>query len=117
MKAQVAQCNDGALIVNGTAAFESCSVISKPKSFLIRAKKQCRAGLLQINNCEMPANLKSIFKDQSYKGSSCHEAPANLTLCNALHFINSYSVKNNNVDVRLGCNVQFDLSYKDICPK
>ena len=58
-----------------------------------------------------------IKKDNSYLGSLCHEAPKTLTIWNILKLINSYSIKNNKINVNLGCNMRVEYSYETTCSK
>jgi len=110
-------CTDGVLTFDGSAAFDSCSVLPQTVSCKKSIKKVCKAGFLSIENCVMPAKTTSVKKDLSYKGSFCHQAPKTLTIWTVLGFINSYSIKDNKVNVNLGCNAQFDVEYEEGCKK
>jgi hypothetical protein len=114
---QTGTCSNGEISYSGTATFESCEVLPQNASCTETVIRQCKAGLLQSRLCDLPTDVISVSKDESYRGSSCHLAPGKLTLFNALRFINSYSIENGkSVRVNLGCDAKFKVQRKAICP-
>ena len=115
---QVGTCSQGTITYEGTAKFDSCVIEPKKEALCTKTvKKICKAGFFQTVGCTLPANVLSIKRDASYKGSKCHEAPKTLTYWNALQFINSFINTNTKLEALLGCDAQFEITYSDKCNK